>query len=148
MNASIAFLRQPPAYRPRTQKRSRSAFTLIEIAIALSIFGITLVGSVAAVAQMHLLQETGRGLSVASFHAQKILEEIRLQADTDINTAKNIGWSAWANTNGCNTLNNENATVTFATITNNLTEVGVHIAWNTKGYPMTYQVITRIAGNV
>jgi len=123
-----------------------AGFTLIEIAVAMSVFTITLLTSVAAVSQMHLLQESGRNLSVASLHAQKVAEEIKLKADTSIGTAKNINWTTWAGTNGCNTLQNENTAVTFSSLSTNLTEVTITTTWNTKDHPMTYQIVTRLEG--
>ena len=125
-------------------RENRSGFTLLEIVVAMGIFGITLVSSIAAVSQMHLLQETGRNLSVASFHAQTVIEQVRLQADTSIETASGINWTTWAGTNGCNVLANETVSVSFTPVTSNLTEVIVNVAWNTKDHPMTYQVVTRL----
>ena len=127
-----------------TNNSSQSGFTLLEIVIAMGIFGITLVSSIAAVSQMHLLQETGRNLSVASFHAQKVIEQVRLKADTSIATASGINWTTWAGSNGCNVLANETVSVSFTPVTSNLTEVMVNVAWNTKDHPMTYQVVTRL----
>lgn len=110
----------------------------------MGIFGVTLVSSIAAVSQMHLLQETGRNLSVASFHAQKVVEQIRLLADTSIESASAVNWTTWAGSNGCDTLANEAVSVSFSSVTSNLTEVTVNIAWNTKDHPMTYEVVTRL----
>lgn len=101
-----------------------------------------MLGTVAGVAHMQVLQESARTLSTATLHAQKLIEAIRLEANASLDSAISQDWTQWAGTNGLDTLDDEAAAVMFATQAEDLEEACITINWKVRQHPMTYEVTT------
>lgn len=85
--------------------------------------------------------EVARDRTVAINDIRQVMEEIR---DTPFSQLTTIDWSAWAKTNGCNSLTNEQLTAeTFDDAsTPDLLKVTVKATWQTRGRPLAASLVT------
>lgn len=125
-------------------RNTSAGFSLLEVVLAIGVFGLALLGTIAGIAQMHVLQESARTLSTAAIHAQQVLEAIRLETETSLSSAVGTDWSAWADNNGCNTLDQETISVNFVSSDDDLEQVTLNVNWAARDHPMNYQVVTLV----
>lgn len=123
-----------------------SGFTLLELMIGTAVLIIALVGLIAAYMGCFALNESARNLTIATNHAQCVMEEIR-----DRNVTSNItkeDWTAWAAADppgggGCNTLDTEIVQVTYPLGTTiNPLEILVTISWSDRDRIKNIQTVT------
>ncbi|MCX5680811.1 MAG: hypothetical protein NT079_00725 [Candidatus Omnitrophica bacterium] len=115
------------------RKTSSRGLTLPELILAAAILAFTLSGLVALFVNCSVLNEASRNLSVATSHADFIMETIKNTAFASIKTSINAGtWTLGnpATINGLPALRNESITTTW--IGTRPLEVTVTIAWKDK----------------
>lgn len=124
----------------------KSGFTLLELMIGAAVLILALVGLIAAYIGCFSLNESARNLTIATNHAQCVMEEIR-----DRNLTFNIiqqNWTTWAALNppsggGCNSLDNEIITVNYPSGTSaNPLQILVTVNWTEKSRQKSTQLVT------
>lgn len=125
---------------------NNSGFTLLELMIGAAVLIIALVGLIAAYIGCFALNESAKNLTIATNHAQCVMEEIR-----DRNITSNItqeDWAAWAAADppdggGCNTLDAEIVQISYPSGTTiNPLEILVTISWSDRGRTKNIQAVT------
>jgi len=126
--------------------KKNSGFTLLELMIGACVLILGLVALISAYIGCFALNESARNLTIATNHAQCLMEKIR-----DYNIPSNItqeDWTTWAATDlpdggGCNTLNNETINVTYPSGTGaNPLEILVTVNWTEKNRSRSVQFST------
>ncbi len=127
-------------------KTDKSGFTLMELMFAAAVLAIVLGGLLGVFVSNFRLIESGRNLTVASNHAQCVMEEIR-----NINLPATItaqDWTAWAQADppgggGCNTLNEESIQVSYPSGEEaDPLEIVITVNWTEKGRARSVQLVT------
>ena len=117
-------------------------FTLAEVVVAAGILIFALCSLVSSLIGFMVLAEIARDKTVAINDAQQIMEQIR---DTAFSSIIGTNWASWAITNGCNTLNSEQAAVTFSypgSPSTDLLQITVTVNWRTRDRPMSISMVS------
>ena len=125
-------------------RRAKAAFTLLEVAISIAIFGIVIAASLACTVHIISLCDAAQDRTVAVNHTRRLLEEVRETADGGLNTVTATNWAQWAVNNGLTTLTNEVFAVNYTNVNADPLEMTVLVNWTTRGFPYNHQVITRM----
>lgn len=136
----------------RGRGRCRIGFTLIEMAVAMLIAGIIMVGLWSAILSGSLLVESGRNMTQANEDARTILEEVRRLAAADLSQVTARNWGNWAaDPNGGNLtdpnfrtnpppLRNEAVAVAFLDPAADPLTATVTVSWVEKARPKSASV--------
>ena len=128
-------------------------FSLAEILLAVAILAFVLVGLLALFINCLVLNESNRNLTVATTHAQYIMEEIRNMDFTQLESKINNGdWDLNATQiqsapYNLNALNNESINTEYVIQSDvNLLGISVIVTWNDRGQrPRNVELDTLIA---
>jgi Tfp pilus assembly protein PilW len=135
-------------------KKIKSGFTLSELLLAAAILVFVLAGLLALFLNCMVLNEANRNLTVATTHAQYIMEEIKDAAETDFTQLESrINNGDWdlnaiqiqAAPYNLTVLSNESID-TNVTVSGNPLGVSVIVRWNDRGQrPRSAELATLIA---
>lgn len=83
--------------------RSRKGFTLLEVMITACIFTAAVTAVIFGVLNLMDLGELSNEKLVAIMDGNRVLEQMRVTADSSLTTLRNTNWAAWAQANVINT---------------------------------------------
>ncbi|MFH0838972.1 MAG: type II secretion system protein [Candidatus Omnitrophota bacterium] len=123
-------------------KIGEKSFTLIELMLGLSIFVVAVVSLLGAYISALILSEGSRNLNIALNDASRVLEEMRNVTFSSLTTTD---WTAWAEDNGANILNNEAISTNFqVTDADHPTVVIVTVSWSERNRTRSTSLTTAI----
>ena len=127
----------------KTQRKKKNGFTLAELLVAIAVLAFGVTGTLLFFSNAMAAREYAEDLTIASTHAEFILEEIVTKsALADITAAD---WTAWAVSTGLNTLPTESCSVTYPAGTSaDPLEIQVTVNWVRKGRTNSTSLTTQI----
>ncbi len=111
--------------------RPNEGFTLLELLIAAYILLIGICGILSLVTNTMLSSESAWDMTVATTHAQHILEE--MQSKNNLLDITSTDWNVWAQKEKLNTLPKEHFRITFGDLSQDPLEIHVITQWERKG---------------
>jgi len=126
----------------------KKAFSLVQIMIAILIMGIAFSSIILTFISCYVLSEFNKSLTIASSHAQYIMEEKKNLASTS------AGFNSLVNESltkvdiedkGLDSLNSENITVTVKNVTSDLKNITVEVFWKDFNRDRNITLNTKIA---
>ena len=126
----------------------KKAFSLVQIMIAILIMGIAFSSIILTFISCCVLSEFNKSLTIASSHAQYIMEEKKNLASTS------AGFNSLVNESltkvdiedkGLDSLNSENITVTVKNVTSDLKNITVEVFWKDFNRDRNITLNTKIA---
>lgn len=136
------------------RKRSQKGLTLAELMIAAAILAFVLSGLLLIFINCFFLNDANRNLSVATSHAEFVLEQIKNMSYTNFTAVSaNINAFTWNwhasqinSSIGPEALNNESISVTCSNVSASLLSVVVNVTWQDRRQrPRNITLETRIA---
>lgn len=130
--------------------KSLTGFTLMELMIGVSLFSIALFGMMMLLGASLALGKFSNDRTIAMNETRRVIEEIRHVADTNgLIAVAGTNWTAWANQNLNNVLDNQVTMVTDLQgnpLQNNADPLPIRIRmdWTEKGKATTYSVDTLV----
>lgn len=136
LNKKLGFIPLETTGQPKDRKMSLSGFTLAEIMLATAILSFGLVSLLAFFISCALLNEANRNLTIATGHAQFVLEEIKNTNFSNIQTMITSGdwdWDSSAITaKGLNALVNESTDTQVIGVGTDPLDVEVSVKWKDR----------------
>jgi prepilin-type N-terminal cleavage/methylation domain-containing protein len=123
--------------------RRKKGFTLVELLIAVFILSVTISGVLLLYVTSMMSSQLAWDTTVATSHAEYILEEA--QTLDSIDKIKNFNWQGWAEVQGLNTLTSEKIDVAFSDIGTNLLGIQVTVRWMSKSRQRDVVLKTKLA---
>jgi len=123
--------------------KRHKGFTFVELLIAVLILSIAIGGVLLLYVTSMMSSQLAWDTTVATSHAESILEEA--QTLESIDKIKNFNWKGWAEVQGLNTLPGENIDVAFSSPGNNLLGIQVTVNWATKARRQEVVLRTKLA---
>ncbi|MFA5060303.1 MAG: prepilin-type N-terminal cleavage/methylation domain-containing protein [Candidatus Omnitrophota bacterium] len=124
---------------PKLNKRGLS---LAELLVAVFILAIGVLSAVMFFANAIASTEFANNITIATSHAEHILEEMRTRSSLSNITSTN--WSTWGQDDGMITLPSETISVTYTNPLANPLEAAVAIGWTKSGRTSNVTMTTRI----
>lgn len=118
---------------------SKTGLTLPELIVAIFILAIVSIGLLSVYINCSIITEQARNITIATGHADYTLEQIR---NTDFASIPGTDWTAWAQTEGLDTLGAEQVNVN-ATGIDPLT-ITVTVNWTERGRSKSLQLVTEV----
>ena len=109
------------------RQKKNSGFTLIELLLAVFILSTGIVGTLSFFVNAMQSTEYARNMTVATSHAEYILEE--MQTLESLSDVKNRDWAVWAKQQGLITLPNETVRVDITNSLHNLLDIQATVSW-------------------
>ena len=122
--------------------RQNQGFTLVELLVAAYILLIGICGILSLLSNSMLATESAWDTTVATTHAQYILEE--MQNKNTLGDIQVVDWNAWAQNQNLSTLPQETFKVTFADPAADPLEIKVTDQWERKGRLNTITLRTKL----
>ena len=122
--------------------RQNYGFTLVELMVAAYILLIGICGILALITNSMVATEAAWDTTVATTHAQYILEE--MQNKNTLGDVQRVDWNAWAQNQSLITLPQETLNVSFVDPTADPLEIKVTDQWQRKGRLNTITLRTKL----
>ena len=120
-------------------RRPSRGFTFLELLIAVCILAVSIVGLLALYSQCMFLSQRAQSMTVATSHAEYVLEQIHRTAFASI---ASTNWTTWAQGAGLNTLSGEAISVSVSG-TDPL-DITVTVSWNERGRTLSQTFNTKV----
>ncbi len=119
---------------------ARKGFSLIETMLSVSILLIVIIAAVLAIISSTFLIESSRNLVTASNDAQYVLEQLKTQSFSNIQT-----YVSDYPADGFSNLPQESISFPNPVYTANLDTITVQVTWNERNAARTFSITTRFA---
>ncbi len=114
------------------QRMEPRGSTLIEISMTMIILSVAVISVLGIYGDLAGLRETGRNMNQAVLDAQTVLEMMRENAESGLDSVTATDWTAWASANDLISLSEEAVTVSYADATADPLNVTVQVAWTER----------------
>jgi Tfp pilus assembly protein PilV len=108
----------------------RSGITLVEILVTVLILTIGILSCLLYFSTAMNSTETARDMTVATTHAEYILEEMRSRVT--LSEITDVNWTLWAVADGLNTLPRETVSVVYVNPTADPLNITVSVNWSRR----------------
>lgn len=122
--------------------RRSQGITLVEILVSVLILTVGIVSCLLYFTTTFKSTEYARDVTVATNHAENVLEEMRSRLS--LAEVREQDWGLWARDNGLKTLPQETVSVAFADPEADPLSITVHVSWARDGRPSRITLATEM----
>ncbi|MBI4846075.1 MAG: type II secretion system protein [Candidatus Omnitrophica bacterium] len=119
--------------------KNKAGFTFIELLIGITVLGVAILGIIIGYVSCFNINEISRNMTIATEDARQVIEQMRSLAVGPLTDIVIEDWTAWAQNNGLDSLDNEQISVVFIdrdasgdALDDDPLEVSVTVTWQDK----------------